>query len=150
MFRMMEIIGTSEKGFSEAVKDAVNRIVQSGEKVHFFEVVEQRGAVRGGEFREFQVKVKVAIEAEEGKQQDKKSEPVCPTCLQPTGEGGHLCVPVSERDKKCEWCGALVPDERHLCNEKIREISYICNSCGRTAVKAEYLCSPKKLDNKKK
>jgi len=73
MFKMMEIIGTSEKGFSEAVKDAVNRIVQSGENVHFFEVVEQRGAVHGGEFKEFQVKVKVAVEAEEEKKHDKKS-----------------------------------------------------------------------------
>ena len=73
MFKMMEIIGTSEKGFSEAVKDAVNRIVQSGERVHFFEVVEQRGAVREGEFKEFQVKVKVAVEAEEEKKHDKKS-----------------------------------------------------------------------------
>lgn len=146
MFKMVEIIGTSEKGFSEAVKDAINRILDSGEKAHFFEIVEQRGALRGGKFKEFQVKMKVAIETEEKTQvSDKKAEQVCPTCLQPTGDGGHLCVPVTEEDRKCDWCGALIPDERHLCNEKIKELSYICNSCGRTAVKAEYLCQPKKI-----
>ncbi len=146
MFKMVEIIGISEVGFSEAVKDAVNRILDSGEKAHFFEIVEQRGAVRGGKFKEFQVKMKVAVETEEKKQVgDKKGEQVCPTCLQPAGDGGHLCVPVTGEDKRCEWCGALIPDERHLCNEKVKELSYICNSCGRTAVKAEYLCQPKKI-----
>ncbi len=148
MFRMVEIIGTSEVGFSEAVKDAINRILDSGEKAHFFEIVEQRGAVREGKFKEFQVKIKVAIESEEKKRAgDEEVRQVCPTCLQPTGEEGHLCLPVAAEDKRCDWCGALIPDERHLCNEKIRELSYICNSCGRTAVKAEYLCQPKKIES---
>jgi len=75
----------------------------------------------------------------------KKEHICCPTCLQPTGEDGHLCVPVTKEDTRCEWCGALIVDERHLCNEKVKKISYICNSCGRTAVKAEQLCNPKKI-----
>ena len=37
--------------------------LRRGEKVHFFEVIEQRGAVREGKFKEFQVKLKVAVEA---------------------------------------------------------------------------------------
>ncbi len=69
----------------------------------------------------------------------------CPTCQGKTGDHGHLCVPVSRHDEKCDWCGSLIPNERHLCNEKIKELSYICNSCGRTAVNAEYLCNPKKI-----
>lgn len=75
----------------------------------------------------------------------KKSKHVCPTCRKPTKEGGHLCVPTSGKDRKCDWCGALIAQERHLCNEKIRDIAYICNSCGRTAVSEEHLCSPKKI-----
>jgi flavin-binding protein dodecin len=62
MFRMLEVIGSSETGFSEAVRQAVEGVIQSGAKAHFFEVVEQRGAVRDGKLKEFQVKVKVAVE----------------------------------------------------------------------------------------
>jgi flavin-binding protein dodecin len=62
MLRMIEVIGSSEIGYSEAVKSAVQQLIDAGEKVHFFEVIEQRGAVREGRFKEFQVKVKVAVE----------------------------------------------------------------------------------------
>ncbi|MFH1062190.1 MAG: pyridoxamine 5'-phosphate oxidase family protein [Candidatus Omnitrophota bacterium] len=71
----------------------------------------------------------------------------CPTCLQTAGDSGHMCVPSTKKDEKCNWCGAMIPTERHLCNEKVKKLAYICNSCGRTAVKAEYLCKPKKIEN---
>jgi dodecin len=147
MFKMLEVVGTSPASFSEAVKEAVNQVVKSGEKVHFFEVVEQRGAVRDGKFKEFQVKIKVAVELPAQTEAKKdKSDGFCPTCHQMVGKKGHLCVPVTKKDHKCEWCGALIPDERHLCDDKIKELAYICNTCGRTAVSAEYLCSPKKIE----
>ena len=146
MFKMIEVVGRSEKSYSDAVKSAVEEIVEAGEKAHFFEVVEHRGAVRNGSFKEFQVKLKVAVELDtETKITDKDKKLMCPTCLQPTGEDGHLCVPVGKKDKKCEWCGSLILDERHLCNDKIKQLAYICNTCGRTAVKAEHLCNPKKV-----
>lgn len=59
---MMEIIASSELGYSEAVKSGIQNLIERGEKVHFFEVIEQRGAVREGRFKEFQVKIKVAVE----------------------------------------------------------------------------------------
>jgi flavin-binding protein dodecin len=62
MFRMIEVIESSDAGFSEAVKKAVQKLLDGGEKVHFFEVVEQRGAVRDGAFKEFQVKIRAAVE----------------------------------------------------------------------------------------
>ena len=62
MLEMMEVIGISKDGFSEAVKDSVDKIINSGRKVHFFEVIEQRGAVRSGELKEYQVKLKIAVE----------------------------------------------------------------------------------------
>jgi flavin-binding protein dodecin len=62
MLRMIEIVGKSSQGFSEAVKDAIEKILESGEKVHFFQVLEQRGAVREGKFKEFQVILRVAVE----------------------------------------------------------------------------------------
>ena len=62
MFKMLEVVESSTEGFSEAVKKAVEGVIKSGKNVHFFEVVEQRGAVREGKFKEFQVKIKVAVE----------------------------------------------------------------------------------------
>jgi len=62
MLKMLEVIGSSEEGYSEAVRAAVEQVMAAGEKVHFFEVIEQRGAVRDGAIKEFQVKVKVAVE----------------------------------------------------------------------------------------
>jgi hypothetical protein len=75
----------------------------------------------------------------------KKEEHECPTCGKDSCPEGHLCVPVNLKDTKCEWCGALIPNERHLCSQKAKETAYICNSCGRTAVEAKYLCQPQRI-----
>ncbi len=69
----------------------------------------------------------------------------CPTCKKKTSETGHLCVPLKIRGKKCDWCGSLIPSQRHVCSDKVKALSYICNSCGRTAVSAAYLCKPKRI-----
>jgi len=153
MFRMIEVVGTSQEGFSAAVKSAVEQLAAAGNVIHFFEVVEQRGAVRDGALKEYQVKLKVAVDAEPAAKPAApaaaaQAQHVCPTCMQPTGEHGHLCVPVHSHDEKCDWCGALIPDERHLCDTKVRELAYICNSCGRTAVSAEHLCNPVRIPGK--
>ena len=63
MLKMFEIVGTSPSGFSEAVRDAVDRLLADGEKVHFFQVVEQRGSVREGKLCEYQVVLKIAVES---------------------------------------------------------------------------------------
>jgi len=62
MLKMIEVIGRSELGYSEAVRQTIQELLDQGEKIHFFEVVEERGAVRDGRFKEFQVKIKVAVE----------------------------------------------------------------------------------------
>lgn len=63
MLKLIEVVGTSPSGFSEAVREAVEGLLRDGEKIHFFQVVEQRGSVREGALREFQVVLKVAVEA---------------------------------------------------------------------------------------
>jgi len=65
MLRMLEVVGTSPLGFSEAVRSAVEEIVGSGHKAHFFQVVEQRGSVREGRIKEYQVVLKVAVESKD-------------------------------------------------------------------------------------
>ncbi len=62
MLTMVEVVESSSEGYSEAVRKAVDAVIASGKKVHFFEVMEQRGAVRDGKLKEFQVKIKIAIE----------------------------------------------------------------------------------------
>ena len=62
MFKMIEVVGVSPLGFSEAVKDGVEQVLQSGEIIHFFQVLEQRGAVRDGKLKEFQVILRVAVD----------------------------------------------------------------------------------------
>lgn len=62
MLKMIEVIGVSPVGFSEAVKDGVEQVLQSGKTIHFFQVLEQRGAVRDGKLKEFQVILRVAVD----------------------------------------------------------------------------------------
>lgn len=61
MFQMIEVIGISPVSLSEAVKNAVSDVAKTKKDIHFFEVIEQRGCVREGKIKEFQVKVKVAF-----------------------------------------------------------------------------------------
>jgi flavin-binding protein dodecin len=61
MFQMIEVVGASDVLYSEAVRSAVKKLTAAGEAIHFFEITEQRGAVRNGAV-EFQVKMKVAVE----------------------------------------------------------------------------------------
>jgi flavin-binding protein dodecin len=62
MIHMMEVVGTSNVSYSEAVKSAVKKLMDDGHKIYWFETVEQRGAVKGSDI-EFQVKMKVAVES---------------------------------------------------------------------------------------
>lgn len=61
MFQVIEVIGVSKEGFSQAVEAGVNDVAKTKKNIHFFEVVEQRGGVTDGKIREYQVKIKVAF-----------------------------------------------------------------------------------------
>jgi hypothetical protein len=58
MTGMIELVGISNESYSDAVKKALEEYMNTGKKVFWFEVVEQRGAVRDGKI-EFQVVIKV-------------------------------------------------------------------------------------------
>jgi len=62
MLQMLEVVGTSPVGFSEAVQSGVAEITRAGPAAHFFQVVEQRGSIRDGRIGEDQVVLKVAVE----------------------------------------------------------------------------------------
>lgn len=153
MVKMVEVTGSSGKSFSDAVKIIINKLTSPERKAHFFEVLEQKGVIRENNVKEFQVKLRVALETEEEKEAqeiekevEEERENICPTCLRPVGEEGHLCSPI-RKDQKCEWCGAIIVNQRHLCEDKLKEVSYICNSCGRTAIRPDFLCNPKEVNS---
>lgn len=63
MFTMIEAVGISEKGLSEACAQAVEELHKLGHDVHFFEIVQQRGSVKSGKIQEYQVIIKAGIKS---------------------------------------------------------------------------------------
>jgi flavin-binding protein dodecin len=61
MLRMITVTETSEAGYSDAVKKAVEGLAAKGEKVHFFVMQEHRGTFAKGNI-EYQVVVQAAVE----------------------------------------------------------------------------------------
>ena len=64
VYKKIEIIGTSKKSFAEAVRAAVEEAGKSVRNMGWFEVVEQRGAIKGGKVAEFQVTVRIGFKVE--------------------------------------------------------------------------------------
>ena len=58
VFKGITIVGTSNEGFSDAIQAAVERATQTIRALRWFEVREQRGAVRDGQI-EYQVTLEV-------------------------------------------------------------------------------------------
>lgn len=61
IFKKVEIVGTSPVSFAEAVKVAVAEASKTLRNIGWFEVVEQRGAIRDGKVQDFQVTIKVGF-----------------------------------------------------------------------------------------
>jgi flavin-binding protein dodecin len=64
IYKKIEIVGTSKVSFAEAVKAAVAEAGKSLRHMSWFEVVEQRGAIKDGKVAEFQVTVRVGFKIE--------------------------------------------------------------------------------------
>lgn len=58
VFKGITIVGTSNESFSDAIKVAINRANQTIRETRWFEVREQRGALRDGQI-EYQVTLEV-------------------------------------------------------------------------------------------
>lgn len=58
-YKKIEVIGTSTESFADAVREAVAVASKEAKSASWFEVVEQRGAIKGGKVAEFQVTVRV-------------------------------------------------------------------------------------------
>ena len=147
MFKNIELEGTSEKGYSDAVRDALGKVEWSVKKVFYFEVIEQGGIYEDRALKKFKVKLKVFIDEQREKTEINQSDKhICPTCNKETGEDGHMCSLTGKMDSKCKYCGLVQVDEKHLCSDKIKEISHTCEYCGRVAINESLLCHPKKIE----
>jgi dodecin len=65
IYKLIDVVGTSPNSFAEAVKNAV---VEAGKTVHhmnWFEVVEQRGAIKDAKVAEFQVTIRIGFRIEQ-------------------------------------------------------------------------------------
>lgn len=63
-WKKIELVGTSTESFADAVRAAVKDASKSIRKMGWFEVVEQRGAVKDGKVLEFQVTIAVGFKVE--------------------------------------------------------------------------------------
>ena len=69
VFKSIEMVGVSEQSFDDAARTAVRRAGETMRNLEWMEVVEERGYIKGGEIREYQVKVKIWFKLEEGGQE---------------------------------------------------------------------------------
>ena len=64
-YKKIELVGTSPVSFAEAVKSAIVEASKSVRHMNWFEVTEQRGAIKDGKVTEFQVTVRVGFKIED-------------------------------------------------------------------------------------
>jgi flavin-binding protein dodecin len=65
VYKKIDVVGTSRKSFAEATRAAVEEAAKTVRGMSWFEVKEQRGAIRDGEVAEFQVTVSIGFRVED-------------------------------------------------------------------------------------
>jgi flavin-binding protein dodecin len=64
IYKKIEIVGTSPVSFAEATRAAVEEAAKTVRNMSWFEVAEQRGAVKDGKVLEFQVTIRIGFRVE--------------------------------------------------------------------------------------
>jgi len=64
-FKMVQLVGTSQRSYEDAIRSAVQDASRSLRGVAWFEVLEMRGRVADGEVAEFQIKIQVGFKVED-------------------------------------------------------------------------------------
>ncbi len=60
-YKLIELVGVSERSTDEAIRNALARASQSLKGLDWFEVTEMRGVIQEGKVSQFQVKMKVGF-----------------------------------------------------------------------------------------
>jgi len=61
VYKLIELVGVSEKSYEDAIQNAIQKASASLNAITWFQVVEQRGAVKDGKITEFQAILKVGF-----------------------------------------------------------------------------------------
>jgi flavin-binding protein dodecin len=61
VYRVTEVVGTSEKSIDDAIRNAVRRASKTLRNLDWFEVMETRGHLNEGEIVHFQVTLKLGF-----------------------------------------------------------------------------------------
>jgi dodecin len=61
IYKLVEIVGTSDDSFAKAVSAGVERASESLRNLDWFEVTELRGRISNGKVSQYQVKMKVGF-----------------------------------------------------------------------------------------
>ena len=64
IYKKIELVGSSPKGFEEAVRNAVARAKKTVRNMRWFEVTETRGYLEDGQISHWQVTLKVGFTLE--------------------------------------------------------------------------------------
>jgi len=64
-YKLIDVVGTSPNSFAEAVKNAVSEAGKTVHHMNWFEVIEQRGAIKDSKVSEFQVTVRIGFKLEQ-------------------------------------------------------------------------------------
>jgi flavin-binding protein dodecin len=68
VYKVVELVGSSETSIEDAIQTAIQRAGQSLRNIRWFEVLQTRGHVEDGEVRHYQVVLKAGFTLEEGGQ----------------------------------------------------------------------------------
>jgi hypothetical protein len=61
VYKVIELVGTSENSVDEAIKNGIARANATLKQLRWFEVVQVRGHIEGGEVGHYQVTMKVGF-----------------------------------------------------------------------------------------
>jgi flavin-binding protein dodecin len=64
VYKKIDVVGTSPVSFAEAAKIAVEEASKTVRHMSWFEVVEQRGAIKDSKVSEFQVTLRIGFKIE--------------------------------------------------------------------------------------
>ena len=65
VYKILELVGSSEKSIEDAVQNAINRAAKTIREMKWFEIVQTRGHIEDGTVRHYQVTLRVGFTLEE-------------------------------------------------------------------------------------
>lgn len=65
VYKKIEVVGTSTKSVTDAIKTAVAKATATVKNVGWFEVVESRGRIQDGTVSQYQVTLKIGFKLDE-------------------------------------------------------------------------------------